>query len=87
VAASFDTADAVMRECLGDPASAFSTPTPDGWVPWKGTPYETPDEVEDTQEETVALAVESARRWARRTDLSPELRLRRIWTVLEAALR
>jgi hypothetical protein len=64
-------------------ASAFSTPTPDGWVPWQGTPYE---ETPDTQEETVALAVESARRWARRTDLSPELRLRRIWTVLTTAL-
>jgi hypothetical protein len=48
-----------------------------------------PSEVEqpDTLEETVALAVESARRWAQRTDLSPELRLRRIWQVLEAAIR
>ena len=38
------------------------------------------------QKETVTLAVASARRWARRTDLSPELRLRRIWQVLTTAL-
>lgn len=37
-------------------------------------------------EMTVALAVESARRWARRTDLDAETRLRRIWTVLTTAL-
>lgn len=40
----------------------------------------------DTREETVALAIASARRWATRTDLSPELRLRRMWTVLTTAL-
>lgn len=40
----------------------------------------------ETREETVTLAVASARRWARRTDLSPELRLRRIWQVLVTAL-
>ena len=40
----------------------------------------------DTREDTIALAVESARRWARRTDLSPELRLRRIWQVITTAL-
>jgi hypothetical protein len=62
--ASFETADSVLRELLGDPSEFSEDPC-----------------------ETVALAVESARRWARRTDLSPELRLRRIWTVLEAALR
>lgn len=39
-----------------------------------------------TWEEAAALAVESARRWARRLDLSPELRLRRMWTVLTTAL-
>jgi hypothetical protein len=71
--ASFETVDAVMREC--PTASVPFSRVPDGWVPWRGTPYEMPDEVEDTREETVALAVESARRWARRTDLSPELRL------------
>lgn len=41
---------------------------------------------DDTQAETIALAVESARRWAGRRDLSPELRLRRMWTVLTVAL-
>lgn len=40
----------------------------------------------DTQEETVRLAVESARRWSQRRDLTPELRLRRMWTVLVTAL-
>lgn len=40
----------------------------------------------DTREETVRLAIESARRWATRTDLSPETRLRRVWTVLVTAL-
>lgn len=40
----------------------------------------------ETREETVRLAVDSARRWARRTDLSPETRVRRMWTVLTTAL-
>lgn len=37
-------------------------------------------------EMTVALAVESARRWAARTDLSPERRVRAIYQVLATAL-
>lgn len=61
-----------------EPTALAYTPDFGGW----------PSEQEDPemQSDTVALAVESARRWAARHDLSPELRLRRMWTVLTTAL-
>lgn len=40
----------------------------------------------ESREETLHLAVASARRWAARTDLSPETRIRRMWLVLATAL-
>jgi hypothetical protein len=65
-----------------EPTALAYTPDFDKWFA-----QQRGDNEPETQVETVALAVESARRWAARTDLSPELRLRRIWTVLEAAIR
>lgn len=77
----------------GDEPTALAY-TPDHLMPTEPMPQWVLDaldkgfelETADSREETVALAVESARRWARRTDLSPDVRLRRMWTVLTTAL-
>lgn len=47
----------------------------------------TEDEYTEDPAETLRQALASARRWAGRKDLSPELRLRRMWQVLVTALK
>jgi hypothetical protein len=94
VTRTYIRAAGLMTPYDGDEPTALAY-TPDELMPTEPMPQWVIDALDrqseddtyvHTQVETVALAVESARRWAARRDLSPELRLRRMWAVLTVAL-
>lgn len=77
--------DSQGRPYLGDPASSLE-PTALAYSPNFACHEECDGCYPQDPKETVQLAVASARRWAARTDLSAETRLRRMYLVLATAL-